>query len=93
MIDEVEDENHFMFQCPMHIVERKEFYNLVKAKLNVDISQSLFSQEDKLKEIFHSDDLAILNAFGKFLRNSLQKRENVICHVLAPHYICYANKV
>ena len=90
VLDEVEDENHFLFLCPMHIVERQKFYNTVEAKLNVDLSR-IFSHEDKLKEIFHSEDLAILNAFGKYIKNSFKKRESTICHVLAPHYIYYAD--
>ena len=90
VLDEVEDENHFLFLCPMHIVERQKFYNTVEAKLNVDLSR-IFSHEDKLKEIFHSEDLAILNAFGKYIKNSFKKRESTICLVLAPHYIYYAD--
>ena len=91
-LEEIEDEIHFLFKCPMHITERNNFYNMVKAKLDVDISQNP-SHENRLKEIFLSEDLAILNAFGKYAKQSLKKRENVTCHVLAPHYIYYANKL
>ena len=70
----------------MYEAERRELYNIVYSKLNVDLSHG-HTHEYKLQEIFCSDDLAILNAFGKFIKNALQKREYTICHILSPHYI------
>ena len=89
-LDEVEDENHFLFDCRMHVTERAELINTIKAKINVDISQSP-THKEKLKEIFLSEDLALLNAFGKFVKNALKKRETTSCYVLPPHYIYYGN--
>ena len=91
-LNEVEDENHFLFECPMHVTARIGLVNKIKTKINVDILQSP-SHEEKLKEIFLSEDLAILNAFGKFAKNSFEKRENTICYVLPPHYIYYGSKI
>ena len=91
-LDEIEDENHFLFECPMHVTDRIELINKIQSKINMNIYQHL-SEEEKLKEIFLSEDLAILNAFGKFTKNSFTKRENTTCYVLPPHYIYYGNKI
>ena len=84
----IEDENHFLFECQLYQNERKEFYNTTKSKINVDLSRNP-NNERNLEKIFYSDDLAILNALGKFVKNGLQKRENTICHIVPPHYIYY----
>ena len=65
-LNKVEDENHFLFECGMHVTERKELYNMIKAKINVDIPH-IPSHLEKIQEIFYSEDLAILNALGKFI--------------------------
>ena len=90
-LNKVEDENHFLFECGMHVTGRKELYNMIKAKINVDISH-IPSHPEKIQEIFYSEDLAILNALGKFIKNALEKRETTTCHVLPPHYVYYSTK-
>ena len=90
-LNKVEDENHFLFECGMHVTERKELYNMIKAKINVDIPH-IPSHPEKIQEIFYSEDLAILNALGKFIKNALEKRETTTCHVLPPHYVYYSTK-
>ena len=87
----MEDESHFLFECRMHVVERHELYNIIKHKTNIDIAR-IPTYEDKIKEIFYSEDLAVLNALGKFIKNALKKRESIICHVLPPHYVYYGMK-
>ena len=47
------------------------------------------NQADTLSKIFASDDLSSLNAIGKFIKNSLQKRENTTLYTLPPHYVLY----
>ena len=88
ILHKMENEHHFLFECQMYQNERKEFYNTIKYKINVDLSNNL-SNERKSEEIFYSEDLGILNAFGKFVKNRLQKRENTICHIVPPHYVYY----
>ena len=90
-LDKVEDESHFLFECRMHVVERHELYNIIKHKTNIDIAR-IPTYEDKIREIFYSEDLAVLNALGKFIKNALKKRESIICHVLPPHYVYYGMK-
>ena len=89
-LDAVEDEMHFLFNCRMHVIERKILFDTIIDK-NADLAQYLYpSKYDLLiKEIFLMGNLSILNALGKFIRNGLQKRENVSCHILPPHYVYY----
>ena len=49
-LNKVEDENHFLFECGMHVTERKELYNMIKAKINVDIPH-IPSHPEKIQEI------------------------------------------
>ena len=72
----------------MYETDRKELYQTINTKLNVDLSH-IPSHENKIQEIFYSEDLGILNALGKFIKNSLQKRESTICHTLAHQYVYY----
>ena len=91
-LNEVEDETHFLFECRMHVKERTDFYNTIKSKLNVDFSLRI-PHIEKLKEIFISEDLSVLNAFGKFVRKSLNKRETTSCYILPPQYVYYCCNV
>ena len=72
----------------MYEIERKELYSTIKSKINVDLSRNQ-TREMKIQEIFSSENLGILNALGKFIKNALQKRENTICHILPPQYVYY----
>ena len=90
-LDKVEDENHFLFECRMHVIERYKLIDTIKAKINVDLSQSPTHQE-KLNEIFYSEDLSILNALGKFINNALKKRDSTSCYILPTQYIFYSEK-
>ena len=56
--------------------------------MNVDLSL-IPTIEEKIINIFSSNDLSSLNALGKFNKNALSKRENVTCYVLPPHYVYY----
>ena len=92
ILNKIEDENHLLFECQMYETERKELYNTIKAKLNVDLSHSL-NYEKRTQEIFNSENLGTLNALGKFIKNALQKRENTICHILPEQYVYYQTNI
>ena len=87
-MDKVEDENHLLFECQMHQAARREFFESLKQKMNMDLSLSTNPREI-LQHIFRFEDLGVLNALGKFTKNALQKRENTICYILPPHYVFY----
>ena len=91
ILGEVEDENHFLFECQMHSSDRMELINTIKDKINVDISRNV-PHEEKLKYIFFSEDLAVLNALGKFAQNAFKKRDTTSLYVLPPHYVYYGKQ-
>ena len=64
-----------------HEVERKELYQYVKSTMKIDLSRNE-PPENKIQEIFSTDNLGTLNALGKFIKHALQKRENTICHIV-----------
>ena len=92
ILNKIEDENHFLFECQMYSNERSEFYDTIKSKIKVDLSHSP-NNETRIQEIFYSENLGTLNALGKFIKNAFQKRENTICHILPSKYIFYQTVV
>ena len=89
-IDEIEDEIHFLFECRMHVTERNDLFKILKTDFNLDLS-NFPTNEEKINQIFSSDDLAMLNAFGKFIQHGLTKRENMSCYVQPPEFVFYKN--
>ena len=73
LLNKIEDESHFLFECHMHIQERLLLHQKMKnlGKTNTNTKNMTLT-----KEIFLTDDLAFLNAVGKYIMNSLNKREN-----------------
>ena len=87
-LGEIEDELHLLFNCRMHETERRKLFEVLKHKMNVDLSL-IPTIEERIISIFSSNDLSTLNALGTFIKNALSKRENVTCYVLPPHYVYY----
>ena len=88
ILNKIEDEKHFLFECQMYINERQELYNTIETKININPSQ-ICDYKDRLVTIFNSENLGTLNALGKFVKNAMQKRDNTVMHNLPPHYIYY----
>ena len=88
----VEDELHFLFDCPMHGMERKQLFNTVKCKMNVDLPLN-HTREDMIQRLFSFGDLSTLNALGKFIQHALKKRENMTCHILPSQYVYYQRNI
>ena len=72
----------------MHIRDRSKLFETLEQKININTKDKM-NQADTLSKIFASDDLSSLNAIGKFIKNSLQKRENTTLYTLPPHYVLY----
>lgn len=87
----VEDELHFLFDCPMHGIERKQLFNTVKCKINVDLLLN-HTRADMIQTLFTFGDLSTLNALGKFIHHALKKRDNTTCHILPSQYVYYQRK-
>ena len=87
-LNKVEDESHLLFDCQMHVAERKELFETLKRKLGLYPPPSYY-KEETIKYIFGTDDLTVLNATGKYISNVLKKREDMTFYTLPPHYIFY----
>ena len=87
-LNKVEDEFHLLFECQMHVAERTKLFDVLKYKMNIGLPPS-HPQEETIKNIFSTDDLTALNAFGKFISDALKKREDMTFYTLPPHYIFY----
>jgi hypothetical protein len=87
-LNKIEDENHLLFECHMHGIERKKLNRYLKENIDLDFL-SHETSENKMQEIFSSNNLGVFNALGKFIKIALQKRENTICHIHPPHYVYY----
>ena len=84
LLNVVEDESHFLYECHMHIQERK----ILHEKLS-EIGKISNNFQNFNTQIFRTDDLASLNAIGKFVMNSLNRRENTTFLVSPPNYTVY----
>ena len=68
--------------------DRSKLFETLQQKIDVNTKNKI-DQVDTINKIFASDDLSLLNAIGKFIKNSLQKRENTTLYTLPPHYVLY----
>ena len=88
LLNKIEDEFHLLFDCHMHMRDRSKLFETLQQKIDVNTKNKI-DQVDTINKIFASDDLSLLNAIGKFIKNSLQKRENTTLYTLPPHYVLY----
>ena len=72
----------------MHIRDRENLFETLQQKIDVK-TKSQIDQMGTINKIFAKNDLSVLNAIGKFTKNSLEKRENTTFHKLPPHYVFY----
>ena len=72
----------------MRLRETSFICNTINCKLKIDLSYSE-AHEWRTQEIFYSENLGVINALGKFIKNALQKRESTICHILLLQYVYY----
>ena len=67
----IEDEKHFVVQCPFYSEERKQLFKKVHS---INPSFVHMSDDEKFVYLFCSNDERILAWFGKFIHISLPKR-------------------
>ena len=67
----IEDEKHFVVQCPFYSEERKQLFKKVHS---INPSFVHMSDDEKFVYLFCSNDERILAWFGKFIHISLSKR-------------------
>ena len=59
LLNKVEDEFHLIFECQMHISERNILFETLQRKMKINTA-STKRQEDIIKKVFASKDLATL---------------------------------
>ena len=70
----IEDETHLIFDCKNYADERSFTFQFIKSQSNIDLFSGT-NRMNNLKNLFISDSISSLNALGKFIKNSLKKRE------------------
>ena len=71
----IEDEAHLIFDCSNYSTERSMTFQFIKTRTNIDL-QNNTHRTNNLKNLFNSDAMSSLNAFGKFINYSLRKSKN-----------------
>ena len=72
--NKIEDEYHFLFECPKHTNIRNASFEIIKTNTNINLSDPS-KQMENLKLLFNSDSMTSLNTLGKFIKNALSNRE------------------
>ena len=67
----VEDEFHFLLECPNYIHERHAFFNNIKTKIHLFTSMS---DKEKFEWLFIQEDLSVMENFALFIDNCFLKR-------------------
>ena len=73
-LNEIEDENHFLFKCQKYSDERLLTFQFIKSLCNIDLFLEE-QQTENLKLLFNSENMSSLNRLGKFVKNSFLIRE------------------
>ena len=90
LLEKIEDEHHFLFECHMHKQERLILCEKLQNIKKIDVHDDrIFTKQ--VFQIFQTDDLASLNAVGKYIMNSLKRRENTTLLTSPPNYSIYLN--
>ena len=86
LLQKIEDESHFLLECHMHLQERLVLSEKIKNLGKIDMNKEYMKLT---KELFLTDHLASLNAVGKYIMNSLSKRENTRLLTSPPNFSIY----
>ena len=69
--DKVEDELHFLLECPLNEEIRHNFLQKIDKIVTEDFRS--WSDTDRIKYLFETTDKPIINCFGKFVFDSFEK--------------------
>ena len=72
----MEDELHFLLECPLNEEIRHNFLQKIDYITTEDFQS--WSDTDKIKYHFETTDKSIINCFGKFLFDSLEKHRKYL---------------
>ena len=69
--NKVEDELHFLLECPLNEEIRHNFLQKIDKTTTEDFQS--WSDKDKIKYLFETTDKSIINCFGKFVFDPFEK--------------------
>ena len=72
--NKIEDENHLLFECKAYTEKRLTTFQFIQSQLGIDLSCEI-RKTDNLKILFSSNDINAMNALGKFVKQSFEKRQ------------------
>ena len=72
----IEDEFHFLIQCPLYQEERKKMYAVYDTEIG---SINVKSDSEKFIVIMSSKSIKMLISLGNFIVNSMEKKRRFIC--------------
>ena len=73
-LNAVEDEFHFLIDCPNYKKLRKSLFTSIQDTEHIDLSRGNITE--KLRELFLNGSLRSLYVLGKFVQTSMESREN-----------------
>ena len=72
--NKIEDENHLLFECKAYTEKRLTTFQFIQSQLGIDLSCEI-QKTHNLKILFLSNDINAMNALGKFVKQSFEKRQ------------------
>ena len=78
-LDKIEDETHFVINCPVYKTERVKLFEICRTKSNRKIHfDSIPTEKQKLIFIMTFDDVDIINGFANYLKHCFRKRDDCL---------------
>ena len=74
----VEDEIHFIFDCPYYRFERSELSSALRDLVGVDINSSVPFKSDLLSNLLKSNDKTVQIAMSKFMKLACERSSSII---------------
>ena len=72
--NKIEDENHLLFDCKAYTEKRLTTFQFIQSQIGIDLSCEI-RRTDNLKILFSSNNINTMNALGKFVKQSFEKRQ------------------
>ena len=80
-LDKIEDETHFVINCPVYNTEREKLFEICRNKSKGKILfDSIPTEKQKLIFVMTSDDVDIINGFANYLKHCFRKRDEFLDH-------------
>ena len=77
-LSKVEDESHFLLECPLYNHERSTFFNEIGSICEIFLS---LNNHDKFYWILNNEDYKILSIFSKLFENLFQFEKTIWCTI------------